>query len=346
MRFASPFSTSLLLPALLLATCMACGCGEEAPEYSEVRRIDEDLNPDELQTFIRIVNQLPDHRLPDWPLLFQAPPQWKASRTLSIGELLQEEQGQLDQKWDVSTLAAQLKQNRQLHRVLHRERMTAEQFTGLTLSIGMALCANTLREEQDLKLLISRGEIVLGELRRDARTFSTLDEETRFHVLQEAVWLCRLQRANQLNLVPIENIQLVNSQREVISPMFPEEFNHNPLDAIADVLGSKGLPFEELPSSGFDDQITWNPELAVVGHNRVLPADSLLQPDTGQPADQVRSGGTDYSRASEAAVGTNSPSSARPEDAAGASRTPAGERQPVVAPRPATASLTNRSRSS
>lgn len=276
----------------LLAVCvvgLACGCEARAPEYTEVRRIDEELTPGELQKWMRIVDQLPEQRLPPWPEMFPPPPQWKASRTLTIGELLKEEQAMLDDRWSVETLAAGLSQNRPLQRALAQEQLTLEQFTGLTLAVGMTVCAGTLRETQELESLVTRGEAALQELRQDQRIFSTLEEDMRFRVLQDAIWLSRVHRARLLAQVPEENLQLIAELRERILPMLPQELTSNPLDPVADILADRGLPFEELPQSGFDDQLSWNSGKAIVGYDRLSDvadpsADVTTEPPAGARA--------------------------------------------------------------
>jgi hypothetical protein len=257
--------------ALTAAALLVAGCGSGQLDYIEVKDIDERLTEDEVRTFVRIVDALPDRRLPPLPPVLAHPPDWAPSRTLPVNELLAEEQKSIADRWDVARLAERLDRNRRLSRLLKQERLTREQFVGLALAIGLALSRGTLRSDQDLDELIDRGRDAVEVLSRNTRSFATHSPEGRYQVLSQAAWLARIDRAAHLRLVPAENVALVEKHRASLVPMFPAEYTTNPLDPLADPLEEWGTPFEELPDSGRDDELTWDPADAIIGADRLVP---------------------------------------------------------------------------
>ena len=97
----------------------------------------------------------------------------------------------------------------------------------------------------------------------------------------QAAWLVRIDRAEHLQLVPAENVELVERHREALARVFPAEYAANPLDSLADPLEEWGTPFEELPASGRDDELSWDPAEAIISHD-------ALQPVATEPADLRR----------------------------------------------------------
>ncbi|HUG90424.1 MAG TPA: hypothetical protein VML55_06305 [Planctomycetaceae bacterium] len=250
---------------------MAAGCGSDRLDYIEVKDIDERLTDDEVQTFVRIVEGLPERKLPPLPPVFATPPEWAPSRTLPVNELLAEEQKTIDERWDVGRLAERLERLRRLGRLLKQERLTREQFVGLSLTIGMALSRGTLRAEQDLDEVIERGKQAIERLSRNTRSFAAHPPEGQYYVLSQAAWLARIDRAEHLKRVPLENVALLERHREVLAGVFAAEFTTNPLDPLADPLDEWGIPFEELPDTGRDDELTWDPAEAIIGRDRLQP---------------------------------------------------------------------------
>jgi hypothetical protein len=259
------------------------GCADEQVEYVEVKDIDERLTDEELESFIRIIEALPDQKLPPLPPVFAEPSEWAPSRTLPVNELLAEERKLVDERWNVETLARRLERNRRLARLLQKERLTTEQFVGLTLTIGLALSRGTLRDDQDLDDIRDRGREAIERLNRNTRSFAAHTPEGRHYVLSQAAWLARLDRAEHLQLVPRENVELIAPRREKLAGMFPPEYTANPLDAIADPLEEWGTPFEELAESGRDDELTWDRADALIGTDRLEPV-STDSAATAEPA--------------------------------------------------------------
>ncbi len=252
----------------ILAGMSTIGCSDGEPEFTEVKDLKDDLTIEELRTFFRIINALPEKKLPEMPSVFAPTPEWNRSRTLPVKELVNSEFESVVALWDVDSRAEKLEKNRQLARALRNEKMTSQQFIGLVLTIGTTLSRNTLHEDQSLDDVIERGEQEIAELRSDARTFSMLSEAGQYAVVEKATWITRTERARRLKLVPESNRRLVAKHAEKLSVVFPVWFIENPLDAVPDLRQEYGLPFEELPESGLDEHIEWTREDALIGRDK------------------------------------------------------------------------------
>jgi hypothetical protein len=80
------------------------------------------------------------------------------------------------------------------------------------------------------------------------------------------MWLARLDRAKLLRQVPPENsVRLVELFGEKLHEIFPVDFTTNPLDAVADHLKERGIPFEDTPQAGDDSRLEWRRFEAAVG---------------------------------------------------------------------------------
>lgn len=264
---------------LMSAGFWQTGCQPDAVHYREVKRVHEKVTEAEWQRYLRVVRHLPDKRVPALPV-FRPLPNWNPGRTLPVRELAKEERKLLERGWDVRWLADQLKRNRAVQRAVRREGLTVEQFVGLTLALGAALSRAQLRDNQNLEAVSTRGAAVIRELMQDERTFAQLSREERFSVLRKAGWLTRADRAERLLSVPPENLALVHAHAKQLAQIFPRAFLKNPLDDIADLLEERGMPFEELSPGESDETLSWNPDEAVIGHDRPDPEPSAAEPKT------------------------------------------------------------------
>lgn len=254
-----------LIVAPLVVAAFVAGCDGKPLDYLEVKRIHEPIHESEAKAFLQIVESLPDGKLPPMERVFLNPPDWNESRTLPVNDLVIEEQNRLNDCWDVSRLAREWTNNRALQRALRRERITLEQFAGLTLTFGAALSRSKVRDDQDLSRLRDNGTSEIALLREDSRSFASLSEDARHYVLQRAIWITRRDRADRLLRVPVENVDRVERLGEILCNVFPSEFSVNAFDGIIDRLEEQGIPFEELPASGRDDEIEWRAEDALIG---------------------------------------------------------------------------------
>lgn len=251
---------------LSILSCLTlAGCGATTIDFTEVKRIDERLTDAEMQSFLKIIDSLRDKKLPTMPESFVHPPEWNPSRTLPVGELVDDELLKLSQRWSEDWLAKHLEASRRLERALNKERMTRKQFVALATVIGTALSRSTLDRKTDFDQMIEKGEPIIANLREDDRPFSSLSPEGQYQLLQRAVWVTRVDRAKHLKLVPTENVDMVTRHQERLREVFPASYVQNPLDDIADVLEEQGLPFIEIEESGSDERIEWESARVIFG---------------------------------------------------------------------------------
>ena len=256
----------------MTACCVFCfGCSDDSLEFTEVKRPSEKVTQEEYEAFIRVIESLPEKKLPEFAPVFVPVPKWTKSRTLRINDLVSEAQNEINDRWKVEWVARQWKRKRSLQRLLRREKMTTEQFVGLTLTIGIALNRNTIRDNQDLNQIVTSGDQVVRDLKTDKRLFHKLTQEGRHAVLRDAVWITRIDRAKRLLKVPPENMELVLRHREALAEIFPAYFSNNPLDELIDNLEEFGIPFEDRPDSGFEEITQWEKLNPIVGYDTPDP---------------------------------------------------------------------------
>lgn len=260
----------LCLLTLLPATT---GCEEEDLTYTEVKRPSEELSPSDVRAFLEVVDHMPGRKLQHLPNLFLPLPAWNPERTLPISDLVDAEQLAQEDRWKTERLLGTLPESRQLDRWFRRKRMTREQFLGLTISIGAALSRSTIRENQDLKAMLAKGDEVVATLRSDRRPFNTLSPEAMHDVLHKAAWITRHDRARRLLAIPHRNVSLVLQHWDRLAELFPSSLTTNPFDDIADRLDEQGIPFEELPGADSLDVLTWERDKAIVGRDDPLDLD-------------------------------------------------------------------------
>lgn len=249
----------------LLAMLCLTGCSEEVVQYPEMKRPDEVLLPEEWQVFVRIVDQLPDSKLTKIRD-FQPPlPQWQGARTLPVDELAIEERAGLDQASNPENLATELLKIPGLPKLLQDENLSADQFAGITIALGAAIRRSSLGEEFPLETMIKRGKASVSQLLQDHRLFASLSIEERHRVLDSAVWLHRVDRAERFRSIPQENTQLAKQNWKWLKSVLPPSFFAPPFADVVDVQEEEGIPFIEAPNSDSDREIDWNPAEAIVG---------------------------------------------------------------------------------
>lgn len=251
--------------ALAAALLLLTGCAEEELHFTEVRQFDQPVTPEEWAAFQRIVDAMPEPKLAPLNGVSLPLPQWQDARTMPVYELAAEEQRALQTAWDPSQAARRFTGTRGLGRLLSREHMTVEQFTGVALAIGAAMRRVRISDDFPWDEVLRRGHRTIAALERDQRLFSGLPIDIRHRVLDEAVWLHRVERVERLQKVPPENLELVAAHKDWLSKLMPEAFRKHPFEDVADLLEERGLPFVELPESGRDDELEWNPADAIVG---------------------------------------------------------------------------------
>jgi hypothetical protein len=129
--------------------------------------------------------------------------------------------------------------------------------------VGAAASRTQIAEDEPVDELLRRGYTVIDALQHDGRLYSSMEIEDRYGVLDQAVWMHRVDRLKRLLDVPTENVALAEKHREWLAKILPACFRTDPLADVTDLLGEQGLPFIELPASGSDTHIEWDPATAV-----------------------------------------------------------------------------------
>ncbi|MCA9039073.1 MAG: hypothetical protein KDA65_01860 [Planctomycetaceae bacterium] len=260
----------MMLSALTFS--MLGGCQQQEPDYIEVKRVHEQLTKSEVRDYLKIIYSLPTRKVPPFPSAYAKPAEWEPTRTLSVHDLVLEEEKYIENIWNEEVLVRQLSRNKPLMKRLKRARMTPQQFIGFTRTIGMAMSRGSLRENQNLREILEEGERVVQRLKEDKRSFSALsenNEEDMHVVLQNAMWLTRVDRIERLLKVPPENVDIVRKYASRLEAVFPDDFKVNPLDEVQDLLVEYGLPFEETELVGSDVNLAWEKNEARVGHDPI-----------------------------------------------------------------------------
>ncbi len=262
-----PRSVCRQLMLLLWASCclsLVAGCGGEVV-VRETKGVEQKVSPVEFESYQSIINSLPDKKVPELPSTLLPRPHWTQERTLPIQDLVRQENDAFEERWSVEPLARQMEKSKALLRALRREQMTPEQFVGLTLTLGAALSANAVDKKIDLATVVEAGKKHIQELSADQTAFSSLSDEQAHEILTRAAWITVVNRAKQLLLVPPENLMLVRKHREWLDAAFPNDLKQDPLEELSNVMNQRGIPFEEMPESGSDEQIDWDVKNALIG---------------------------------------------------------------------------------
>jgi hypothetical protein len=265
----APFSRARMgfLALLCGLGLLNAGCGTHTQKFLEPRDIGDKVTDADLDAFLQVVNDLPDKKLPEMPVLFKKPPAWDEQRTLPVNELMREETDDLEKIWTDDNLLRHLAKDRALKKAL-RQRLTLPQFVGLVKTIGIALTRNAVRPDQNLHKIIEQGKKRLEALRGQTRRYNQLKPDERHVVLTTAVWITRIDRARRLLQVPPENRAMAQQHYDRLKTFFPAEFTANPFDSIADQIEELGMSFEEQRQTGLDAEIDWKESDAIRGTDR------------------------------------------------------------------------------
>lgn len=260
--------TVMLLASILLSSS---GCEEPEVVQPEPKRADDRLTQSDIDSFLAIVESLPEQKLPSLPAVMLPAPQWSRNRTLPINELVKEEERVLADRKSIEWYTGHFPQSRFLKRALRRERLTIEQFVGLYLALGTTLSRGRVPADRDLDQILERGKRAIGELRKDQRIFSSLPEEQAYFLHEQSGWLAVVDRASRLKLVHPDNLTLATENETRLRTLLPAEFSRNPLQEFATILDDRGVPFQELSGQETDDHIAWSREKALVGSTEASP---------------------------------------------------------------------------
>ena len=253
---------AILIPLVLLC-CF--GCSELESVESEPKRADDRINPAELESFLTIIDSLPDRRLPSLPPVMPNASQWGRSRTLPVNELVKEEERSLAGRISIERFAGHFPQSRFLKRALRREKITIEQFVGLYLALGLSVSRTHVPADRDLDQIVARGKRAIIELKKDQRLFSSLPDDEGYFLKEQSGWLAVVDRATHLRQVHHANVDLVQRHRARLEGVLPAEFSQNPFLEFGTILDDRGIPFQEPPGQESDDHISWSRDQAFVG---------------------------------------------------------------------------------
>ncbi|QDT90693.1 hypothetical protein [Gimesia algae] len=241
------------------------GCSEHSLEYTELKQINEKVTEAELKRYLKVIKLMPEDKIPPFPTVYAPAPVWSHIRSLPIEDLVNSEQNNMSQIWEVQRISDQFGiRHRILKKALLRRDMSKEQFISFTLAIGLAASRHQLRSDQKLDEIINKGNKAIQQLQLDKRPFSSLSLEERHRTLHEAMWIARVNRAEHLNQVPPENINLVKNNWDQLKSVLPPQFLKNPLDELTDTLEERGIPFT-LKEDGSDQLLEWTSTNAIIG---------------------------------------------------------------------------------
>ncbi len=129
----------------------------------------------------------------------------------------------------------------------------------------LAASRHQLRADQNLDEIILKGNKIVHQLQLNKRPFSSLSLEERHRTLHEAMWIARVNRAEQLNQVPPENVNLVIKHWDQLKAVLPPEFLKNPLDDLSDTLEERGIPFTVVDEEDYNSLLQWTSTEAIIG---------------------------------------------------------------------------------
>ncbi|HBN76205.1 MAG TPA: hypothetical protein DD473_10380 [Planctomycetaceae bacterium] len=243
----------------MMCLTLLTGCSKEEKVFNEVKHPHELLKASEVSQFLKIVHGLPGHQLPPLPLLFTQAPEWEFDRELTIAGLVREFQKSNGRHWLSASVVSRLENDQPLQKLLDEYQLSTRQFLGLAESVCMAAARTFYTDKDKLEMIIREGRIKLSHLQKQQDIFATLPEEDKYEVIHQAAWMARVDRAENLIDVPLENVELIQRHWDVISPFLPMECQQDPMSDIIDTLHVYGMPFEELPGTGLDSELTWTP---------------------------------------------------------------------------------------
>lgn len=249
-----------------LMSIFPAGCSGDSLDYTELKQINEKVTESELKKYLKVINLLPQQKIPTFPSVYAPAPAWSHIRSLPIEDLVNSEQNNLSQLWDIQRISDHFGiRNRTLKKALHRRDMSKDQFISFTLALGLAASRTQLRPDQNLEEIIQKGEKVIHQLQLDKRPFSSLSLEERHRTLHEAMWIARVNRVKHLILVPPENINLVKKHWDELKEVLPPEFLKNPLGDLSDTLEERGIPFTINEEEDTDELLQWTSMNAIIG---------------------------------------------------------------------------------
>lgn len=305
-----------LAAGALLASVLLSGCAGQQVEQLHVKELTEAIRQDELDQFLQIVDRLQGKKLPSFDSPLTPPTRWTLGQEKSIERIAAEKIDQLEQKWSPGYLVQYFNRNPRLRWALASAEMSPEVFSGMVLTVGVALSKSSLPPETDIEALLKRSTDGVQKLRGDRRSMAMLAPDEQYQIAQQSLWISLQDLMTHLPMIPDDSLQLIQQHRERLEKVFPPEFSENPLKHYDKILNSSGLPFEDLPETGITDVVSWNPPVMSriitgkeVENNRFDSSDDAFTPPehlfSSNPGDLL---GSPKGERAETEEGTNSAS--------------------------------------
>lgn len=261
------------------------GCSGQRQQNFHAKELTEELTLDEINLFLKIVARLPGKKLPLFDSPLAPPARWALGQEKSIDSIAGEKTAQLEQRWSPAYLVQFFNRNPRLRWALASAETSPEVFSGIVLSVGVALAKSSLPPELELEILIKRARASVQVLNEDRRSLAVLAPDEQYQIAQQSLWIPLQDVLTHLPMIPEETLQLVKQNRERLERAFPPEFSENFLIHYDKILNSSGLPFEDLPETGITDLVSWDPEVTyrsdtgeVTRNDRLESADEAFTP--------------------------------------------------------------------
>ena len=81
------------------------GCSQNSLDYTEIKQINEKVTEAELKKYLKVIKLLPQNKTPTFPSVFAPAPTWSHIRSLPIEDLVNSEQINLSQQWDIQRIS-------------------------------------------------------------------------------------------------------------------------------------------------------------------------------------------------------------------------------------------------
>jgi hypothetical protein len=115
------------------------GCSKKSLGYTEIKQINEKVTEAELKKYLKVIKLLPQQKTPTFPSVYAPAPSWSHIRSLPIEDLVNSEQSNLSQQWDIQRISDHFgPRNRNLKKALLRRNMSKDEFISFTLALGLA----------------------------------------------------------------------------------------------------------------------------------------------------------------------------------------------------------------
>jgi len=245
-----------------LAATLLAGCAGQQEQQLHVKELTEAVTPAELEQLLKIIDRLPGKKLPAFDSPLTPPTRWALGQEKSIERIAAEKLDQLEQRWEPSSLVQYFNRNPRLRWALASAEMSPEVFSGLVMTVGVALAKSSLPPDTEIEVILKRANEGARVLHEDRRSLAILPPDEQYQIAQQSLWIPLFDVMKHLPMIPEDSLQLVEQQRERLVKAFPPEFSENLLIHYEKILNSSGLPFEDMPETMITDVVTWNPDIA------------------------------------------------------------------------------------